>query len=167
MDFWKDFQTNWIHTLEPIRWQCWGGCAPQEPLLRGAHLEERTVAGTPLCGARDTFSLGENHLFHNSWGRSWKKNRLQINVKTKSRWGRPPRLHFVWLWVDLGSQVGSKLGGKIEPRQAKTGQDKGRQGKRREGKAKEEEGKGLEGKGVEKCGLGDFPLGGGRGSPDL
>ena len=28
-----------------------GGAAP--PLLRGFHLEERTVAGTPLCGARD------------------------------------------------------------------------------------------------------------------
>ena len=59
---WKDFgiilngffQTNWIQTLETIRWQCWGGCAPPDPpLLRGFHLEERTVAGTPLCSARD------------------------------------------------------------------------------------------------------------------
>ena len=62
--------------------------------------------------------------------------------------------------MDFGSQVGAKLGGKIEPRQAKTGQDKGRQGKRREGKGKEEEGKGLEGKCVEKCGLVDLSLGG-------
>ena len=62
--------------------------------------------------------------------------------------------------MDFGSQVGAKLGGKIEPRQAKTGQDKGRQGKRREGKGKEEEGKGLEGKGVEKCGIGDSAPGG-------
>ena len=62
--------------------------------------------------------------------------------------------------MDFGSQVGAKLGGKIEPRQAKTGQDKGRQGKRREGKGKEEEGKGLEGKGVEKCGIGDSAAGG-------
>ena len=62
--------------------------------------------------------------------------------------------------MDLGSQVGAKLGEKIEPRQAKTGQDKGREGKRREGKGKEEEGKGLEGKGVEKCGGGDSALGG-------
>ena len=67
------------------------------------------------------------------------KNRTKIDVKTKSRWGRPPRLHFVWLWVDLGSQVGAKLGEKIEPRQAKTGQDKGREGKRREGKGKQAE----------------------------
>ena len=73
--------------------------------------------------------------------------------------------------VDFGSQVGAKLGEKIEPRQAKTGQDKGRQGKRREGKGKEEEGKGLEGKGVEKCGRGLSARGGGgvrqtlRGSP--
>ena len=62
--------------------------------------------------------------------------------------------------MDFGSQVGAKLGGKIEPRQAKTGQDKGRQGKRREGKGKEEEGKGLEGKGVERGGGGDSALGG-------
>ena len=48
VDFWKDFQINWIHTLETIRWPCW-----PPPLLRGFHLEERTVAGTPLCGARD------------------------------------------------------------------------------------------------------------------
>ena len=26
---------------------------PRPPLLRGVHLEERTVAGTPHCGARD------------------------------------------------------------------------------------------------------------------
>ena len=62
--------------------------------------------------------------------------------------------------MDFGSQVGAKLGKKIEPRQAKTGQDKGREGKRREGKGKEEEGKGLEGKGVEKCRGGDFTSGG-------
>ena len=31
-----------------------GGLRPPDPpLLRGAHLEECTVAGTPLCGARD------------------------------------------------------------------------------------------------------------------
>ena len=73
--------------------------------------------------------------------------------------------------MDFGNQVGAKLGEKIEPRQAKTGQDKGRQGKRREGKGKEEEGKGLAGKGVEKCARGLFsggvvgfagPLGGRR-----
>ena len=59
MDFWKDFQTNRIHTLETIRWPCWGGCAPPgPPLLRGVHLEERTVAGTPLCGARVFFFNG-------------------------------------------------------------------------------------------------------------
>ena len=63
--------------------------------------------------------------------------------------------------MGLGSQVAPKLGSKIEPRDAKTGQDEGRQGKRREGKGKEEEGKGLEGKGVEKCGCGLFSPGGG------
>ena len=55
----------------------------------------------------------------------------------------------------------------MEPRQAKTGQDKGRQGKRREGKGKEEEGKGLEGKGVEKCGWGLLSRGGGGVHPTL
>ena len=48
--------------------------------------------------------------------------------------------------MGLGSQVGAKLGGKIEPRQAKTGQDKGRQGKERERKRKGRERQGLEGK---------------------
>ena len=67
--------------------------------------------------------------------------------------------------MDFGSQVGAKLGKKIEPRQAKTGQDKGREGKRREGKGKEEEGKGLEGKGVEKCGWGVSPGGEGFAGP--
>ena len=80
--------------------------------------------------------------------------------------GRRLGIDFFWIFVDLGCQVGAKLGGKIEPRQAKTGQDKGRQGKRREEKGMEEEGKGLEGKGVEKCGRGDWWAGGGRGSPD-
>ena len=36
-----------------------GGLRPPRapPLLRGFHLEERTVAGTPLCGARDNFEI--------------------------------------------------------------------------------------------------------------
>ena len=50
--FWHHFgwilggQTNWIDILATIRWHCWGAAPPQE----------RTVAGTPLCGARDTTS---------------------------------------------------------------------------------------------------------------
>ena len=39
-----------------------GGAAP--PLLRGAHLEERTVAGTPLCGARDSNNTANNTANH-------------------------------------------------------------------------------------------------------
>ena len=77
---------------------------------------------------------------------------IKNRSKNEVNMGRPPGIHFSWILMDLGTQLGAKLGGKIEPRQAKTGQDKGRQGKRREGKGKEEEGKGLEGKGVEKCG---------------
>ena len=68
----------------------------------------------------------------------------------ESRWEDILGSFFSGFW----SIFGAKLGGKIEPRRAKTGQDKGREGKRREGKGKEEEGKGLEGKGVEKCGRG-------------
>ena len=81
--------------------------------------------------------------------------------------GRRLGIDFFWIFVDLGCQVGAKLGGKIEPRQAKTGQDKGRQGKRREGKGKEEEGKGLQGKGVEKCGGGRYAAGGEGFTPPL
>ena len=103
--------------------------------------------------------------FGGSGGPSWEQKSIKNQSKNEVKIGRPPRFHFVWIWMDMGSQVGAKLGGKIEPRQAKTGQDKGRQGKRREGKGKEEEGKGLEGKGVEKCGSGLFSPGG-RGSPD-
>ena len=76
--------------------------------------------------------------------------------------GRQLGIDFSSILVDFGSQVGAKLGEKIEPRQAKTGQDKGREGKRREGKGKVEEGKGLEGKGVEKCGGGLSAARGGR-----
>ncbi len=47
-----------------------GGCAPPRPppLLRGFHLEERTVAGTPLCGARD---LNQENI--KKWHRRIKK----------------------------------------------------------------------------------------------
>ena len=62
--------------------------------------------------------------------------------------------------MDLGSQVGAKLGGKIEPRQAKTGQDKGSEGTGRERKRKGRDWKGKVWKSVE----GDF-LRGGRGLP--
>ena len=64
--------------------------------------------------------------------------------------------------MDLGSQVGAKLGGKIEPRQAKTKEDKGSEGKGRERKRKGRDCKGKVWKSVEGviCGPG------GRGSPD-
>ena len=44
--------------------------------------------------------------------------------------------------MDLGSQVGAKLGGKIEPRQAKTKEEKGSEGKGRERKRKGRDWKG-------------------------
>ena len=39
--------------------------------------------------------------------------------------------------MDLGTQLGPKLGGKIEPRQDKTGQDRARQDKTRQDKDKD------------------------------
>ena len=84
------------------------------------------------------------------------QNRSKIDQKLKAKMDRllASIFHgFWWVW-------GGKLGWKIEPRQAKTGQERPRQGKRREGKGKEEEGKGLEGKDVEKCAGGPMSLGG-------
>ena len=50
MDFFKQIGSR----LSKLSAGSAGGAAPPKtPLLRGAHLEERTVAGTPLCGARD------------------------------------------------------------------------------------------------------------------
>ena len=73
------------------------------------------------------------------------KNRSKIDKKMESRWEDILGSVFNGFWWILGA----KLGGKIEPRRAKTGQDTPRQGKRREGKGKEEEGQGMEG---ERCG---------------
>ena len=56
---------------------------------------------------------------------------------------------------------------KIEARQAKKGEDKGRQGKGRAGTKKEEAGKGVDGKDVEKCVGGDLWPGGGGVRPTL
>ena len=38
--------------------------------------------------------------------------------------GRAPGLHFLWILMDLGTQLRANLGGKSEPRQEKTGQDR-------------------------------------------
>ena len=57
------------------------------------------------------------------------KNRTKINLKNNVKIGRPSRIHFVWIWVGLDSQVDAKLEEKNEPRQAKTGKDRPRQAK--------------------------------------
>ena len=103
--------------------------------------------------------LRKNYYSQGSGSRSWEQKSIKNLSENEVKIGTPSRLHFVWMSLDLGSRVGAKLGGKIEPRQAKTGQDKGRQGKRREGKGKRKE---EEGKGVEKCAGGLFSLGGER-----
>ena len=64
--------------------------------------------------------------------------------------------------MDLGSQVGAKLGKKIEPRQAKTKEEKGSEGKGRERKRKGRDWKGKVWKSVD----GEFLRRGGRGLPD-
>ena len=63
--FWKDFGVildgfleRFSDKLDPYSRNyplaVLGGLRPPRPhLLRGFHLEERTVAGTPLCGAKD------------------------------------------------------------------------------------------------------------------
>ena len=64
----------------------------------------------------------------------------QKSIKNQSKnevnMGRPPGLHFFWILMDLGTQLGAKLGGKIEPRQDKTGQDRTGQDKTRQGQDK-------------------------------
>ena len=73
------------------------------------------------------------------------KNRSKIGVKMGSHLS----IDFYWILMDLGSQVGAKLGEKIEPRQAKTGQDKASEGKGNERKRKGREGNGEVWKSVE------------------
>ena len=56
--FWDHFEWSCSDKFDPdsrnYPLAVLGGAAPpQTPLLRGAHLEERTVAGTPLYGAKD------------------------------------------------------------------------------------------------------------------
>ena len=67
-----------------------------------------------------TFSLGENHFFHNSGGRSWKKNRSKIDEKIKSRWEGILASMFNGFWWIFGG----KLGGKMEPRSIQEGIEK-------------------------------------------
>ena len=50
--------------------------------------------------------------------------------------GRPPGLQFFWILMDLRTQLGAKLGGKIEPRQDKTRQEKTGQDRTRQDKYK-------------------------------
>ena len=63
----------------------------------------------------------------------------------------------LWNFIDFWTQVGRKNARIIEPRQAKTGQDKGRQRKGREGRGKEERDRDWKGKRV----AGEIPARGG------
>ena len=95
------------------------------------------------------FFRRKNHYFQGSGGPNWKQKSIKNRSENEVKIGTPSRLHFVWISVDLGSQVGPKLGRKIEPRQAKTGQDKASEGKGKERKRKGREGNGEVWKSVE------------------
>ena len=77
--------------------------------------------------------------------------------------GRHLGIDFLQILMDFWTQVGTENARKIGPRQAKTGQDKGRQRKGREGRGKEERGRDWKGKKVAVVILRP----GGRGSPTL
>ena len=108
------------------------------------------------------FSFRKNNYFQGSGGPSWEQKSIKNRSENEVKIGTPSRLHFVWISVDLGSQVGAKLGGKIEPRQAKTKEDKGSEGKGRERKRKGRDCKGKVWKSVDEV----ICRSGGRGSPD-
>ena len=77
--------------------------------------------------------------------------------------GRHRSIDCSWILIDFWTQVGKENARIIEPRQAKTGQDKGRQRKGREGRGKEDRDRDWKGK----KDAGDFLRPRGRGSPDL
>ena len=106
---------------------------------------------------KTSFSHRKIHVFDINGVQVGSKNRTKTDLKNEVKIGTPPRLHFLWNWVDLGSQVGPKLGGKIKPRQAKTKEDKGSEGKGRERKRKGRDWKGKMWKSVD----GEFLRGGG------
>ena len=108
------------------------------------------------------FFLRKNNYFQGSGDPSWEQKSIKNRSENEVKIGTPSRLHFVWISMDLGSQVGAKLGRKIEPRQAKTKEDKGSEGKGRERKRKGRDCKGKVWKSVE----GEIFRLGGRGSPD-
>ena len=65
-------------------------------------------------------SFGENHFFHNSGGRCWKKSRSKIDEKSKSRWERI----LASIFGGFGWMFGGRLGGNMEPRSIPRGIEK-------------------------------------------
>ena len=51
------------------------------------------------------------------WGSKLGTNIDQNRSKDEVNMGRPPGLHFFWILMDLGTQLGAKSGRKIEARQ--------------------------------------------------
>ena len=84
------------------------------------------------------FFFRKNKYFQGSGGPSWEQKSIKNRSENEVKIGTPSRLHFVWISVDLGSQVGTKTR-QDRPRQRKTREAKGREGKERgrEGIARE------------------------------
>ena len=105
MGFWSDFggfwEGKWRHVDTKSQWK------------NEINFEKRFCW---IC----MLSLGENHFFYNSGGRSWKKNRSKIDENSQSRWEGILASIFEWFWLILGG----KLGRKTEPRAIQKGIEK-------------------------------------------
>ena len=56
----------------------------------------------------------KNNDFEGSGGRSWDQKSMKNRSKNEVMMGRHLGIDFSWILVDLGSQVGLKLGSKID-----------------------------------------------------
>ena len=63
--------------------------------------------------------LKKNHDFEGSGGRSWEQKSIKNLSKKEVNMRRHLGIDFSSIFVDFGSQVGAKLGGKMEPRSLK------------------------------------------------
>ena len=69
---------------------------------------------------------------------------VKIDQKSIKKWSQDGKTSWDRFLVDFGGFLGPSWEGKIQPRQAKTGQDRPRQAKTREGKGRERKGRGSE-----------------------
>ena len=69
---------------------------------------------------------------------------VKIDQKSIKKWSQDGKTSWDRFLVDFGGFLGPSWEGKIQPRQAKTGQDRPRQAKTKEGKGRERKGRGSE-----------------------